>query len=113
MDINSEPVYYASVFVVGAVAGMSRAWHNGDFRSGTHLASIALFSGLLGFALVAILYGFEYVSQASPRVLCLGIAAFIGLSGKEQINYIGAINRTIKSKFGITESNKPNGPNDP
>ena len=69
------------VFLITALAGVSRCLKNGDFKSVGNLVSVALFSGCLGFGCIC-LFIKSGDGDNGIHAYHLGIAAIIGLAGK-------------------------------
>lgn len=87
---HQEAVYYGIVFLVSALAGTSRCIRDGQYRSLFNLCAVAGVSGFLGFAVVAV----SADRSSSPDfngLFYLGVAAIIGLAGKEQTQLINLI----------------------
>lgn len=91
-------LYFVFVWSVSAAAGVCRCVHNGDYRSLSHGASVAGVSGFLGFAVVALLCD-DYSRDDFNPVYYLGIAAIVGLAGKEQTELITIIWRGFVGKL--------------
>lgn len=98
--MSNEILFYASVFVIAGLAGLTRVVYNGDYKSLGHCVASAFLAAFFGGGLVAIIYDWNYLPNARPAFF-LGIASFAGLSGKEQVQYIGAVNRWVIKKIGF------------
>ena len=97
---TEESVYLVCVFLVAAVAGASRCVRNGDYNSIGNLISVAAFSGMLGFGVVAIMLG-DIANGTNRSTLHLGVAAIIGLAGKEQSQIVSRFWQSILNiRFG-------------
>ncbi len=85
--------YFATIWIVAALAGVSRCVHNGNYRSLGHTCSVAGVSGFLGLGVVAMLCG-DYFRDDFDTVYYLGVSSVIGLAGKEQTELITIIWRS-------------------
>ena len=93
-----QVTYFVSVWFVAALAGISRCVRNGDYKSVAHLVAVASVSGFLGLGVVA-LVAKDYDSTDFNGVFFIGIAAIIGLGGKEQLQMIEMLWKFILGKF--------------
>lgn len=96
MDIYTI-CYFATVWLVSALAGTFRTLRNGDFRSIKHLVAIAGVSGFLGFAIVAIFAG-DISDPDFNGAFFLGVSALAGLAGKEQTDIISWLWNQLTNK---------------
>ena len=97
--------YFVAVWLVAALAGVSRCVHNGDYQSFVHCVAVAAMSGFLGFSIIAIIAG----NPSQPNfnhMLYLGLSALCGLSGKNQTEFITAARQAVIRAFlsGTTEN---------
>lgn len=97
-----EILYYLSVFVVSACAGISRVVSNGAYKGLVNCIAVGTTSGFFSFGAVALLYYFGYFKAETPLVVGLGASALMGLSGKEQFTYLSAFNKSIARYLKIT-----------
>ena len=89
-----EVLFFVIVWVVAALAGVSRCIYNGDFQSIHHCAAVASVSGFLGFAVCASVSGNPNQPDFNPTFY-VGLSAIIGLSGKNQTELIEIVWRGI------------------
>lgn len=95
---SSEAIFYLLAWFVASMAGVSRQLSLVDTISCRHLFAVALNSGFLGFAVVAfsirVAGGF-----VGSEFYYLGIAAVVGLAGKEQEQIVSLLwSRVIGKK---------------
>jgi len=90
--------FLLSIWAVSSVAGLFRCLRNGDYQSFRDVCAVALCSGTLGFAIVALIVGDPRDPNFNP-IKFFGIAAIIGLAGKEQTIIISALWRAVVGRF--------------
>lgn len=95
--VYETALYFTLVWVTAAWAGVSRCVRNGDWKSFTHCASVFCVSGFLGFAVVALVT--DYRESDFSHIYGLGIAAVIGLAGREQTQLISIVWRSLIGKI--------------
>jgi hypothetical protein len=87
---SSEAIFYLLAWVVAAMAGISRQLSLVDVVTCRNIFAVGLNSGFLGFAVVAfsirVAGGF-----VGTEFYYLGIAALIGLAGKEQEQIVSLV----------------------
>lgn len=98
----AEAIYYAAVFVVAFLSGVSQTLRSRDFIDCRHGFNIGLVSGFLAFAIVAFIDG-STADRAGDEFFYLGIAALIGLSVKQQDRILRALWGAVAEKFGISD----------
>lgn len=100
-----EVIYFSIVWLVSALAGVSRCIYNGDYKSVGNCVAVACVSGFLGFAVVSFVVGDPGQPDFDP-VFYVGLAAIIGLSGKNQTELIEIVWRAIIAKFVTVDGQK-------
>jgi hypothetical protein len=102
-----EAAYYTCVWVIAAMAGISRA--SGDHRINgiCSFFNIGTLSGFTGFAVVSLAIG-GTDGHIGREFVYLGISALVGLAGKEQERLIRFM---LKRILGGTDKDFP--PDDP
>lgn len=80
----SSTIYYSALFTVGFICGVSRTLRNGDYEGLAHCLSVGLFAGCTSCAVVAVFAG-DPANFVDRTFFYWGVAAFIGLSGKEGV----------------------------
>lgn len=94
--------FWGLVWGIAASAGVARALRDSDYDDCLSLVSVGLFSGLLGFGVVAIWVGSAGGHVGSePRYL--GLAALLGLAGKEQDRLVRFIIAQTFDRLGVPE----------
>lgn len=96
----TEWQFWSLCWALSAAAGVARALRDSDYDDLVSLVSVGLFSGLFGFAMVAIWVG-SRGGHIGNEFRYLGLATLLGLLGKEQdklVRYV--INKTF-SKIGV------------
>lgn len=97
---TDEGMLLAAVFILASMAGVSRAVRDNDYLRASQLASIAFFSGFVGVSTVSI---FRHIAgmDSTSNGLCLGVACFVGLLGKEQDKLIRGMLQWLLKRLGI------------
>lgn len=106
---TAEAIYYVCVWIVGALAGLSRSLRDDSINTCRNFVGIGCCSGFLGFAVVGV---YDWTRGGGGFSLWGGIAtsALIGLAGKEQDNLIRLVwKSTIERFFGETRGPKDDG----
>jgi hypothetical protein len=99
----SEVVFYLCVYGMAFLSGCSRVLLSGPTVSCRNVFAVGLNSGFLGFAVVAILCR-NSNAFVGVEFFYLGVAAVMGLAGKEQDRVVSILWRNLLGKFGIEES---------
>lgn len=97
---TDDGMLFAAVFLLASMAGVSRAVRDNDYSRASQLASIAFFSGFVGVSTVSI---FRHIAgmDSAANSLCLGIACFVGLLGKEQDKLIRGMLQWLLKRIGF------------
>lgn len=103
----TEVIYYAVVFLVGFLSGVSQTLRERNYISCRHVVNIGLCAGFLAFAVVTFVDG-HLNDRAGDEFFYLGIASLIGLSVKYQDQIIRSAWRGFASKFGIDQDRLDN-----
>ena len=96
----TEWQFWSLCWGLSASAGVARALRDSDYDDLLSLASVGLFSGLFGFAMVSLWVG-SRGGHIGNEFRYLGLATLLGLLGKEQdrlVRYV--INKTL-TKVGV------------
>lgn len=93
-----EAAYWSAVWSVAAVCSVSRCIRDRDFISIGHTCSVGSVGGFLGFAVVT-LSGGQYSDAEFNGTFWLGVAAVVGLAGREQTELIGLIWRGMLTRL--------------
>lgn len=94
--------FWGAVWGIAATSGVARALRDSDYDDCLSLVSVGLFSGLLGFGVVAIWVGSSGGHIGSePRYL--GLSALLGLAGKEQDRLVRFIIKATFERLGVPE----------
>jgi hypothetical protein len=101
----NEIVFYLCVYGMAFLSGCSRLLVSSAIVTCRNLFAVGLNSGFLGFAVVSILCRTSE-SFAGSEFFYLGVAAVIGLAGKEQERIISILWQGLLGKFGITERDR-------
>ena len=95
--MDQTTIYFGTVWLTAAAAGVSRCVRNGDWQSLTNCAAVFSVSGFLGFAVVAL--ATDHRQSDFSHVYGLGIAAVVGLAGREQTQLISIMWRSLIGKI--------------
>lgn len=91
MDFNStEIIFFLVVYAVGFFAATVRVVRDGDRNSIGSCLAVGLSGGLFSFGIICLWIGGDSDNVADPW-LYVGVAALIGLLGKEQDKYLRQI----------------------
>lgn len=94
--MDQSYLFWAAVWFIAGAAGTIRALRDSDYRDLCSLASVGLFSGMAGFGIIAVLAG-SIDGHNGRELRYLGLAALIGLMGKEQDRLIRyAVAKSLK-----------------
>ena len=88
--MDASVYYYAAVFIVGTLAGISRCVRDGHYQSISNVVAVGSVAGFLAFGIVGILCG-DVSSPDFNSSYYLGVAAIVGLAGKEQTALISLV----------------------
>lgn len=94
--MDQSYLFWAGVWIIAGAAGAIRALRDSDYRDLCSLACVGMFSGMAGFAIIGLMAG-TVDGYVGRELRYLGLAALIGLMGKEQdrlIRYVVA--KTLK-----------------
>lgn len=98
----SEVQFYAAVYFAAACAGVCRTIRDNEYQSASNLIGLGACSGFLGFVCVSLLSGGNG-SAVGYEFYYWGVAALIGLLGKEQDKLVRWLVKQLFEKFGITD----------
>lgn len=94
--------FWGLVWLTAAAAGVARCLRDSDYRSCLDLASVGLFSGMVGLGVVGFWIGSSGGHIGSePRYL--GLSALLGLAGKEQDRFVRFIITSTFDRLGVFE----------
>ena len=100
-----ETLFFVVAWGIGFVSATVRGLRD-DRDNGTgNFLSSGLAGGFFAFGTICILLRYDNVSN-SDRWFYLGVAALVGLMGKEQDLYSRWIVETLLKKLGITDPSK-------
>jgi hypothetical protein len=99
----SEIIFYLCIYVMAFLSGCSRVLLSSAVISCRYVLAVGLNSGFLGFAVVALLCRTSE-SFSGSEFFYLGIAAVMGLAGKEQDRVVSLLWRSLLSKFGVEDN---------
>lgn len=99
--------FYAAVFAVGALSTLGRAIRDGDFVDWRHLSGACFTAGFLSCGIVSFLVA-RGGDANDGHWFYLGVAALIGVLGKEQDKLArGFLSRTINGiKIAFTSKDE-------
>lgn len=98
----AEAQFYAAVYFAAACAGVCRTVRDNDYQSVSNLLGLGACSGFLGFVCVSLLSGGNG-SADGFEFYYWGVAALVGLLGKEQDKLIRWLVKQLFAKFGIKD----------
>ena len=99
----NEIIFYLCVYGMAFLSGCSRLLVSSAIVTCRNLFAVGLNSGFLGFAVVAILCRTSE-SFSGSEFFYLGVAAVMGLAGKEQDRVVSLLWRSLLSKFGVEDN---------
>lgn len=99
-NTSTEVGFYIAVFVISAVMGVSRAIRDDDYRNALNCFVLGVCSGGLGFCVVALIRGPGHI-PSDIGWFYLGLAALVGLGGKEGDKLVWFLWDKLFSTFGI------------
>lgn len=99
----AELSFFAAVFAIAFVAGVSRAIRDDDYGTFGQCFCLGICSGSLGFCCVALALGPGHVPVGFDWFY-LGLSALVGLVGKEQDRLIRFLLSRIFKAVGIDDS---------
>lgn len=105
--MGPDYTFWAVVWVLAATAGTLRALRDSDYRDCLSLVSVGLFSGMVGFGVVAVLVG-SSGNHIGHEPYYLGLSALLGLMGKEQDRLMRYVITTVFEKIGVPDLSRPN-----
>ena len=105
--MDSSYLYWAGLWGIAAAAGTIRALRDSDYRDLCSLASVGLFSGMAGFGIIAVFAG-GLDGHTGRELRYLGLAALIGLMGKEQDRLVRYVVSQALKKAGVPEMPEQN-----
>ena len=95
-----EAMFYGGTFAIGLLASLCRLVHERGHRDNRDLAAVSFQGGLWSFGTLGILGHYTPDLVANPW-FGLGVAALVGLGGKEQDKYLRNILAFLWSKLGL------------
>lgn len=97
--------FFCLVSVVAMATGLARAMANGNYEGPRRTVGAAMCGGGVAFGIVSILaYFTESGISGSVGAAYLGLASFVGLSGRENFLLIEVVSLAIrKSSQGLVE----------
>lgn len=98
----AEIQFYCAVLVAASLAGAFRSIRDSDYHSIGNFCGLCGCSGLIGFSCVSFLCG-SNGGAIGRELYYLGIAACVGLLGKEGDQLIRFIVKTSLTKLGVPE----------
>jgi hypothetical protein len=102
---TEELVLFAAVLSLGAVAGAFRSLRDQSYQSTGNFCGLCGTAGFLSFACVAFLSKF-WIDLGGNEFFHLGVAAFVGLLGKEADLLTRWILQETFKKFGVKDERK-------
>lgn len=103
-----EAVFHGAAFGIGCIAAMCRLVHERSHRDTRDLAAISVQGGLWSFGVIGIL-GHYTPDIVTSTWFGLGVAALVGLGGKEQDKYLRHVIGFLWSKLGLPKLDKNDG----
>lgn len=95
-------MFWSALWGFAAAAGIARTLRDSDYDDIASLVSVGLFSGLVGFGVVAV-----WVSSAGghsgAELRYLGLATLLGLSGKEHDRIVRYIITSTLDRLGVPD----------
>lgn len=102
----SEIIFYAGVWLFAFAAGLVRVVRDHDCQRIGDVFAVGFAGGFFGFGAVCIWVGNDLDTLRSPWFYW-GVAALIGLLGKEQDKYLRVLISSLMKRFGTNDEPKP------
>jgi hypothetical protein len=96
--VTEEVAFYISVYLIGALGGLTRIRYNGEWRGWANFFAVGAIGGGCGFAVVSICIALNVFPGFLP-VGWLGISITLGLSGKFTIDLLEAITEGVRARI--------------
>jgi len=101
-----ETLFFIVSWLIGCLASAVRSVRDGCVVDYCNLLAGSFAGGFFAFGTVSILLRYDSVGN-SDRWFYLGVAALVGLLGKEQDKYSRIILSKLLKTLGLTDDNRP------
>ena len=95
-------ICYCATWILGALAGLARAWRDHAYCTWGDICAIALVSGFLSFGLAATC-SLGRAFELGPEYSWMGWSALAGLVAKEILH---GLDKYVLKKFGLSPENE-------
>ena len=95
---SPEAIFLSTVFAIGALASLTRTLYDGSHITSRQCMASAMFGGFVSLGILAVYVG-NISHVTSGDLKCIGLAAIIGLAGREQKQIIDVAWRSLMSRI--------------